>query len=692
MASINTRSTRANSLQPRHRSWHTRLLSPLLRFLEKHSVALAPEQIGFIEGLRAATAFVIVVAIAWGLDAPILGWAAFGAFWTCLADPGGPDRERFLAMGGLAVAGAIVATLAATLAGFGLCVALPFLFLIIFGCSLTRGWGPVIAPAGLMVSVVAVVAISFPSTPLAAIELGVILLSGSLWATTLCLLIWRVHPHGPARRAVVATYARLHDMLNDLQSQHSEISSSKRAAALTAYHRRAVRSAIEQGHALLARLPSAGDVTRNYIGAGLDAADQLFATLIAIEHYDRKGVAPTAESTYRETLGILAEMVTELKHQSARRMTDVRVPAAIAARLRSQPVTTANFLARLRIRSATSLDSLVRQWPPVALAPKCDLCEAEKSAQQVFNLFAPPIVKHAVRAALAVMAAYAAAQFLRLDYSYWATMATVVCMQPGASATGRRSLERILGSIVGAVIAAAGAELLSTQSELLLVIFPVAAATIALRSVSYTLFVAFLTPLFIFASELLQPGHSLAWTRALDNIIGALIGIGISSLWPERVRDEMAAALSKAVDTNLAYAERVSNHADATDSSIRDAQRAAGNASTAAEVVRQRLALEGQRHSSHLDEAAAVLAALRTLAGAVTARWLESEASGSNDRTPLEIIDHIRHWRSADVALFDQMAAVPINDFAIDGLAENLKNLGASLSIYRTAEGRPMGC
>ncbi|WP_320202089.1 FUSC family protein [Agrobacterium sp. rho-13.3] len=684
MATIDTRNGSAKSFRRRHKTRHAPLLSALVRFLEKYSVALTPEQIGFTEGLRAATAVAVVVAIAWVLDAPMLGWAAFGAFWTCLADPGGPDRERFLAMGGLAVAGTIIAPLAATLAGFGPFIAAPFLFATVFLCSLSRGWGPAVAPAGLMASVVAVVAISFPRPPLAAAELGIIFFSGSIWATTLCLLIWRIHPHGPARRAVVAAYARLHDMLADLLPQDSGTFSSKKSVALTADHRRAVRNAIEHGHALLARLPSEGDVERDYIGAGLDVADQLFATLIAIEHHGRNGFAPSDGPAYCKTIGILAEVLAELQLQSARRMPHGSALVAIAARLRSKPVATETFLTKLSAQSVTALDSLARQWPPLALAPRRDPIEPGKSARPVRSLFAPPIVKHAVRAAIAVIVAYAAAQFLRLDYSYWATMATVVCMQPGASATWRRSLERVLGSVTGAIIAAAGAELLSTQGALLLVIFPVAAATIALRSVSYTLFVAFLTPLFIFVSELLQPGHSLAWTRAVDNIVGALIGVGISSLWPERVRDEMDAALSKAVDANLIYAELVSAQADVADSSIRDARRAAGIASTAAETSLQRLLLEGQRYSSHLDEAADVLAALRDLAGAVTAQWLQTEKFGSN-KTQLETIDRIRPWHGAAPHLLDAELAIPADSLAIDDLTESLHCLGASLSVYRTA-------
>lgn len=217
----------------------------------------------------------------------------------------------------------------------------------------------------------------------------------------------------------------------------------------------------------------------------------------------RQGVQPASRKRYLDTIDILGETLAELQHQSARRTPDGGALVALAARLASERVGSDRFLSKVKAQCIGAIRSVVRQWPPVAAEPALDKYGKVQpnSAKRVF--LTPQILRHAVRAAIAVVVAYGAAQALKLDYSYWATIATVVVMQPGASATWRRSIERILGSVAGGVIAAAGAMLLSTQGAVLLVIFPVAAATIALRSVSYTLFVAFLTPLFVFVSELL---------------------------------------------------------------------------------------------------------------------------------------------------------------------------------------------
>ena len=87
------------------------LIYRIARQLEAYAIAATPEQIGVLEGLRAATAIAAIVAAALWLQWPGLSWAAFGAFWTCLVDPGGPYRSRLGYMGSFAVAGAVAAAL-----------------------------------------------------------------------------------------------------------------------------------------------------------------------------------------------------------------------------------------------------------------------------------------------------------------------------------------------------------------------------------------------------------------------------------------------------------------------------------------------------------------------------------------------------------------------------------------------------
>jgi uncharacterized membrane protein YccC len=96
-------------------------------------------------------------------------------------------------------------------------------------------------------------------------------------------------------------------------------------------------------------------------------------------------------------------------------------------------------------------------------------------------------------------------------------MAAIVVMQPGATPTWPRMVERVIGSVGGGLVAVVLGLLFPSPWECLVIIFPLAAATIALRFVNYTLFVLFLTPLFILVAELVAPanGETIAFTRRL---------------------------------------------------------------------------------------------------------------------------------------------------------------------------------
>jgi hypothetical protein len=89
----------------------------IARWVEAYAFTATPERIGVQEGLRAATAVSVIVAAAVWLHWPSLSWAAFGAFWTCLADPGGSYRSRLACMATFATAGAVAAWVASASAG-----------------------------------------------------------------------------------------------------------------------------------------------------------------------------------------------------------------------------------------------------------------------------------------------------------------------------------------------------------------------------------------------------------------------------------------------------------------------------------------------------------------------------------------------------------------------------------------------
>jgi len=162
----------------------------------------------------------------------------------------------------------------------------------------------------------------------------------------------------------------------------------------------------------------------------------------------------------------------------------------------------------------------------------------------------------------------------------------------------------------------------------------------AFRPVNYTLFVFFLTPLFVLILDLTHPGEremTLAGVRAMNTVIGGVIALaGVTLIWPASGANRMRLDLAAAIERNGRFASlAVAGSSDAgltARGAIDAARRRAGLASNVAEASQQRAALESWWRRGELSGAADVLGVLRRLAGTATTLWLERPEV---DREPL---------------------------------------------------------
>lgn len=146
----------------------------------------------------------------------------------------------------------------------------------------------------------------------------------------------------------------------------------------------------------------------------------------------------------------------------------------------------------------------------------------------------PRALRHAVLTASAVLATYAAVHALALPYPQWATIAAVVVTRPDVHASRRRIIERVAGSLVGALAATLITLVVTAPWALLVPIFALSVGAIATRSVNYTLFVCFMTPLFVIAGTITAaaPPIEAAASRAADNVLGSsLTLLACAILW-----------------------------------------------------------------------------------------------------------------------------------------------------------------
>ena len=573
---------------------------------EGHVFAIVPEQVGLAEGLRAGVAIGAMLAATLLFAVPDLAWSAIAAFWICLGDPVGTRRARQKTLLSFTVFGMAALVSASYSAHFGPVAGGAALLVLVLACGLTRSYpltfGPAAPQPGLIASLAVVIGVATPRDLPGALALGAYFLLGAVWATLLCLYLWPIRADTPARRVLVAIFSRLGDMARSLAAlDAATVATGATAERWTRYDtldRRATRIALERGLQIVARLDVHGkDLTRD-----LEAATEVFAALIALGHLRATG-HPFDPVTEQPHLAALARLVRQAQDGAMLRADTTALLQAVAAQ-------TSPFARALHF-AARALDTMAQAAPD--LAPSRPVHPAPASGWPL--KVERPVWRHAVRVALAVLVSYALGRWLDVTFSYWGSIATIVVMQPLMANTWLRVLERAVGSLAGGLIAATLLALAPHPAQIALAVVLLTAACMALRLVSYGVFIVFLTPMFMLLSDFIHPAGGLISARVINEAIGAVIGlVACLTLWPERQQRTLIAAVAEAVGANLAYVSAVLRGDDGATERL---HRAAGLTSSRAETGRERLLFEGRARAARLDQVGAILLAVRAVCGAV---------------------------------------------------------------------------
>ena len=141
-------------------------------------------------------------------------------------------------------------------------------------------------------------------------------------------------------------------------------------------------------------------------------------------------------------------------------------------------------------------------------------------------------LRHAIRVSAAVVAAYALATLLRLPQGYWAVFTAVIIVQSSLGATITASIERLMGTAVGAVVGA-GAAMLHAR-------FPEAGGPILAITAALLAFLAAVRPAFKVApvtAVIMLIGTTThmdplvaAFLRVAEITVGSVVGIAATLL------------------------------------------------------------------------------------------------------------------------------------------------------------------
>ncbi|CAB3790513.1 hypothetical protein LMG28614_03084 [Paraburkholderia ultramafica] len=616
------------SSSPRWSSRLYALVSAIYRKRPVWMVSFAASEASLSEGLRAACASTAMLAVGSVLHDPIFAWAAIGAFWTCLADAAGSNRARFASMMGFALlstlCGGITAFASAAGAMFAALTVLAFTTLGGFG----RIWGAATSQVTILAATACVVMVDRPMHDVRAgiAFLGVYLV-GCLFAVVLSLTVWRIHPFGASRSTLRAVYLRLADIALDSARLLEQRAAPREWATHAAQFRADARAALERSRKALASVPAArtgGRQTYDTLLGLLTDGEALFAYLIAVsrasekvpDHAWRAKRAARLLTALGEVLRGIGTAANETRWERLANL-QLRV-RRLATRLESALLEPVTLQSDFELVDFAPLYAQPERWTDSAarLATRTwATLKANLSSQSVG-------LRHAARVGVTSTTGFLVIRALGLPFGYWATMATLLILQPSIAATWPRSIERAAGSIVGGVLAAGIGYAIHSPLGISLAVFPLVMATMALRPVSYSLFVLFLTPTFVLVADFATPGaneFAFALTRLGNNMLGcALALLATFYLWPTREKVDYRADLSEAVRANVAYLRAALESPRRSEKEMERLRRAAGLGSNNAEEAIGRIRLEKLEDSMVDTVTLTVLSLLRRMAGTAT--------------------------------------------------------------------------
>jgi len=597
--------------------------------------------ISLVEGVRAGLAAAVPIGLGFWLNRPDYSLAALGALLTCICDPGGPMRRRlslllaFIALGGLMLGGfgmlraaGLVATVAA---------AAPALFI----CAYLRVWGQAAQALGNLLAVVLLLGADKPLGLAPAAEVAALFAAGGIWALFLTIAIWRIHPYGPARRAVADVWAALAAQTRMMQSLAACDAGTDAWAREARVGRGTVRASIENGRTVLMdtlQARGAGSGTAAQYLLRLEAADQVFFAQIGLADMLEQA-DPAARQSAAGLLRRLRALLVVLGRATERDRLDRlqrfdRTLAALGADPALDP-SLRPFAAQLadRLRLATKFIDTAQYMPgtPVQGDEGVPLREQIAGPLRANLTWHSATLRHAARIAAVVTPALAVTLIWHGTYTHWVTITLVLVMQPFFAITWEHSLKRVGAALLGGAVALVLSLLVRTRAHMAGLLPVLGAFALAVRQVNYGVYIAVYTPTVILLVENTHPAGSF-WRMALlrggFSVLGGLLAVAANTLlWPSWEPDRVRADLQAALAAHATYAGAVLN--PSPDHDAERARRAAGLASNNLEASLARAMQEPRRGQRTRFEAALVAdAALRRVAGRLIAISLAGAGGG----------------------------------------------------------------
>ncbi|OHX64910.1 FUSC family membrane protein [Flammeovirga pacifica] len=515
---------------------------------------------------------------------------AIGALCVGLSDSPGNIKEKAKGLIGGAFINSIASVIMALLMPYPIFAGI-YLFLTVFASAIMSVFGNRATMIGNSILIAVSLGVGFGLQISTIGIMGIFLLAGGIWYTFNSLLLWQIRPYASIEMILGECYVLMSDYFNTKASLFTDPENTTTQNRLFDLQTKIDHKQEEVRTLLLGQrsaLQGATPLGRSLIlmmRASIDIFEKASATHISYQELHQHLHQTTLLSDMQDVfskmgneLKILGNAITRRKkvdfmkrhHQELDALQD-KFERIRDDHQRNIPI---DILAEVKniMRNFNRIDRTISETSTYTDTKNTDNAGFTEGVN--LPLFRTPMEKgtltdhftiksihfrHALRIAIAMLLGMGIARYFELDRGYWVWLCISVILKPSFAITKQRMLHRVVGTILGILIALGILDIFNSPIVYIILLIPFGIGTFATLSKDYRTGITLLTPFILLMISLSTPfTYQLAITRVLDTAIGGIIAFVVSSLiFPEYEIRKIKTKLLEAVEADCYYFSEV---------------------------------------------------------------------------------------------------------------------------------------
>jgi uncharacterized membrane protein (TIGR01666 family) len=170
--------------------------------------------------------------------------------------------------------------------------------------------------------------------------------------------------------------------------------------------------------------------------------------------------------------------------------------------------------------------------------------------------------RHALRISIATLIGFIASLFFTVGHSYWILLTIIVILKPAYSLTKKRNYQRLMGTVLGAIIGIMILYFIKEKDVLFVIMLLLMIGTYSLWRTNYMVSVVFMTPYILLLFHLLSNASFkvIVIDRVTDTAIGSVIAFFANLIvLPAWEHVQISDYMQQAVKSNKNYFKDVAN-------------------------------------------------------------------------------------------------------------------------------------